>query len=364
MKGFARKAAGLMTALLAVAGVVCVGMRIPAGTGQKAADAAAGFILPAGNADALFHEEEEDDDTVSSNRKTPSATAPSGAGTPDRTASSGVPASSASQPASSSTSASAVSQTQNGKILELTIGNSGTKVGNFWVKNSTEKHTSINFVSELAKKLPFQIQRNSSSPQVLIYHTHTTECYGVARSTDLTKTVCAVGDKIAAALESAGIKTLHDKTVHDYPAYDGSYGRSQATMTKDLKAYPSIRVTLDIHRDAMHRTDGTELKPVVLVNGKKAAQLMILSGCDDDGSLGFPNWEQNLRLALRLQKQVTNSCPGLARPLDFCARRYNEHMTTGSLLIEVGTDANTLGEAEYSGTLLGKALAQVLNGSA
>jgi len=80
MKGFARKAAGLMTALLAVAGVVCVGMRIPAGAGQKAADAAAGFILPAGNADALFHE--EDDDTVSSNRKTPSATAPSGAGTP------------------------------------------------------------------------------------------------------------------------------------------------------------------------------------------------------------------------------------------------------------------------------------------
>ena len=102
------------------------------------------------------------------------------------------------------------------------------------------------------------------------------------------------------------------------------------------------------------------LKPVAVVNGKKAAQLMILAGCDDDGTLGFPNWQQNLRLALRLQQQLSSDWPGVARPLDFCARRYNEDMTAGSLLIEVGTDANALSEAQYTGELLGSSLARVL----
>lgn len=362
MKGIARKAAGLATALLTAAGVACIAVRIPAGFGGKAMGAAAEFILPAGNADMLFHEEEEDDGTASSGAAagTSSATS-SAAGTPGRKSSSAPAAPSG--PAS--TTASAVQQTQSGKTLELTIGNGGTQVGNFWVKNSTDRHQSLDLANELTRKPDFQIQKNSSAPQVLIYHTHTTESFGGnARSTDRTKSVCAVGDEIAAELERAGIKTLHDKTYHDYPAYNGSYDRSEATMKKDLAANPSIRVTLDIHRDAMHRDDGTALKPVVLADGKKAAQLMILAGCDDDGSLGFPNWEKNLRLALRLQKQITGSYPGLARPLDFCARRYNEHITTGSLLIEVGTDANTLDEAEYTGTLLGRSLAQVLNGLA
>jgi len=171
-----------------------------------------------------------------------------------------------------------------------------------------------------------------------------------------------VGDKIAEQLETAGIGVVHDKTVHDYPAYDGSYDRSLATMQKNLKQYPSIKVTLDIHRDAMHRDDGTMLKTTAVVGGKKAAQVMILSGCDDDGTLGFPNWEYNLRLALRIQNQLAKDAPGLARPLDFCARRYNENVTKGSLLIEIGTDANTLDEAKYSGTLVGQSLAKVLQG--
>jgi stage II sporulation protein P len=113
----------------------------------------------------------------------------------------------------------------------------------------------------------------------------------------------------------------------------------------------------------MHRDDGTRLKSTMLVGGKKAAQMMVLAGCDDDGTLGFPNWECNLRLALRLQNVLSTNYPGLARPLDFCARRYNEDMTKGSLLIEIGTDANTLDESKYTGNLLGQALAQVLGSS-
>ena len=351
MKQLGRSTAVVAAAVLTVVGCCCAVTRLPAGAGGKTAAAAAGFIIPAGNTDGFFSEDEQDG--TGSAPKTPasSAGAVSGAGT----------ASSAAQTPSSGQQSPSSDEVENGKVLELSVGNSGTQVGDFWVKNSTDKHKTIDFAKELAEAPAVKIQKNSTAPQVLIYHTHTTESYDcVARSTDLTKSVCAVGDRIAEQLQAAGIGVLHDKTVHDYPAYDGSYDRSIVTMQNDIKKYPGIQVTLDIHRDAMHRDDGTMLKTTSVVGGRKAAQLMVLAGCDDDGTLGFPNWECNLRLALRLQKQLAVDAPGLARPIDFCARRYNENVTKGSLLIEIGTDANTLGEAEYSGTLLGQSLAKVL----
>lgn len=353
MKQLGRSTAVVAAAVLTVVGCCCAVTRLPAGTGGKTAAAAAGFIIPAGNTDGFFSEEEQDG--TGSAPKTPasSAGAVSGAGT----VSSVSPSPSSGQPSPSS------AVVENGKVLELSVGNAGTQVGDFWVKNSTDKHKTIDFAKELAEAPAVKIQKNSTAPQVLIYHTHTTESYDcVARSTDLTKSVCAVGDRIAEQLQAAGIGVLHDKTVHDYPAYDGSYDRSIVTMQNDMKKYPGIQVTLDIHRDAMHRDDGTALKTTTVIDGKKAAQIMIISGCDDDGTLKYPNWEYNLRLALRFQKALSDTYPSLARPLDFTARKYNEDITKGSLLIEIGTDVNTLDEAEYSGELLGKVLAQVLGG--
>jgi stage II sporulation protein P len=206
-----------------------------------------------------------------------------------------------------------------------------------------------------------KIQKNGK-PQVLIYHTHTTEAFeGVTRTTDKTQSVCAVGDEIAKQLQAVGIGVVHDTTYHDYPVYNGSYSRSLVTMQKLLKQYPSIQVTIDLHRDAMTRSDGTRLKPTAVVDGKKAAQVMIISGCDDNGDLGFPDWEYNFRLAVRLQKSMADLYPNLARPLNFCARRYNENVTHGSLLVEIGTHANTLEESVYGGELFGKALAKTLS---
>ncbi|WP_416201233.1 MAG: Stage II sporulation protein P [Thermocaproicibacter melissae] len=356
MKEMGRKAPIFAAAALALLGSFCVAVRIPKGTGGKAAAVAAGFILPAGNTDEFFRQEEEDGTGIPE----PPSSVPQSAPTSSVSQKVSSRVSPSSAPSASSKSSSVV---LNNKVLEVSAANGGTQVGNFWVKNATEKHKSVDFAKELTQATGIKIAKDSKAPQVLIYHTHTTESYDcTARTTDLTKTVCAVGDKIAEQLETAGIGVVHDKTVHDYPAYDGSYDRSLATMQKNLKQYPSIKVTLDIHRDAMHRDDGTMLKTTAVVGGKKAAQVMILSGCDDDGTLGFPNWEYNLRLALRIQNQLAKDAPGLARPLDFCARRYNENVTKGSLLIEIGTDANTLDEAKYSGTLVGQSLAKVLQG--
>ncbi len=210
-----------------------------------------------------------------------------------------------------------------------------------------------------------------SEPQVLIMHTHTTESFEPYvreafdanfnyRTTDSSKNMVMVGDAIAAQLEAAGIAVIHDDTIHDYPSYTGSYERSGATVRAILEANPSIKVVLDIHRDAIGG-DGVISQPVAEIEGKKAAQVMIISGCDD-GTMGMPNYMQNFRFACLLQQQMESDYPTLTRPILFDYRKYNQNLTTGSLLIEVGSHGNTLEQAEYAGELIGKSLARTLSG--
>lgn len=221
-----------------------------------------------------------------------------------------------------------------------------------------------------SKFLPdFKIVLNSE-PQVLIMHTHTTESYEPytrdfydssfhSRTTDNSKNVVAVGDKIEAELKAAGISVIHDKTVHDYPSYNGSYQRSEITVRNILKKYPSIKVVLDVHRDAIQAQDGVRSAPVEKINGKQAAQIMIISGCDD-GTMNMPNYMKNFRLSSLLQQQLESDYPGLTRPVLFDYRKYNQDLTTGSILLEMGSHGNSLDEALYSGELMGKALAKSL----
>ena len=132
-------------------------------------------------------------------------------------------------------------------------------------------------------------------------------------------------------------------------------------MQKNLEAYPTIQITVDLHRDAFgEEGDGTRYKPVTEIDGRSAAQIMILTGCDLEEDPLFPDWRENLHLALRLQQKGESLFPGLFRPLNFTQRNYNLHATHGSLLIEVGTEVNTLAEAKYSGRLLGETILAVL----
>lgn len=220
--------------------------------------------------------------------------------------------------------------------------------------------------------LPFSVKVDSDEPQVLIMHTHTTEGYAEAdgwvdpanngRTTDTAANMAAVGAELAAVLNAAGICTVQDTTLHDYPSYNGSYGRSRVTVEEWLAAYPSICIVLDVHRDAIE-TDGTRIKPTALIDGQKAAQLMIISGADD-GTMGMPEFRQNLRFAAALQSAVEGAYPGLTRPVLFDYRNYNQQLTTGSLLLEIGGHGNTLEEAKYTARLVGQALAALLHGNA
>jgi len=215
----------------------------------------------------------------------------------------------------------------------------------------------------------FEIERNGE-PQVLIMHTHATESYEPyerdffdssfnSRTTDPTKNMIAVGNRIAEELEAAGIGVLHDETLHDYPSYNGSYDRSRETVQKYLEEYPSIKIVLDVHRDAIERDSGERIAPVAEIEGKNAAQVMIISGCDD-GTMDMPNYMKNFRFAALLQNQLENDWNGLTRPVLFDYRKYNQDLTTGSILIEVGGHANSIEQAVYSGELIGKSLVNCL----
>ena len=223
-----------------------------------------------------------------------------------------------------------------------------------------------------------KLDLTADGPQVLVYHTHATESFepydsdvydtrNTWRSTDEDENMIAVGEELCAAMEAHGIRVIHDTTLHDYPSYNGSYERSAATINGYLERYPSICVALDIHRDAIQREE-TLVKPVTVIDGEKVAQLMIVAGCDDNGSLNIPTWKDNLRFGARIQDAIESKYPGLCRPLFFTNRKYNQHLTNASLLLEVGSHGNTLEEAKRCGRMAGDAigayLAELLNSAA
>lgn len=255
-------------------------------------------------------------------------------------------------------------------VNEFTITQGNQGFGNVQIKNTSS--TQIDIRKELESKLGFAIE-DTDEPQVLIYHTHTSESFLTydtgyfyesfyPRTTDTSQNICAVGEEISKQLNAAGIRTIHDTTLHDYPSYNGAYDRSYETVSSYLEKYPSIKVTLDIHRDGIG-TDTQKTKPVFTADGKKAAQIMILSGYNSDDWEGFKDWEYNLRFALRIQKTAGEMYPGMVRPLNFSDFMYNMNINTGSLLIEMGAESNTLEEVRYSGYLLGRVLAEVLKKS-
>ena len=236
------------------------------------------------------------------------------------------------------------------------------------VRNCTDVPNST-LVSESTKELPFKLDKNSDKPQVLIYHTHTTESFEpyardfydssfYSKTTDMTKNIVSVGDNICKQLDAAGVTYVHDTLVHDYPSYNEAYASSRKTVQEILKKYPSIKIVLDVHRDGIQREDGTRIAPVVQIGGRQAAQIMIISGCDD-GTMGMPNYLLNFRLASRLQSQIESDWNGLTRPVLFDYRHYNQDLTTGSLLIEVGSHGNSIDQAQYSGELIGKSIAKL-----
>lgn len=260
--------------------------------------------------------------------------------------------------------------TKAGNIKPITYGkkNATSTFGCVSVKNTT-KTKSLNIEKVLAQTPDLQID-DITQPSVLIFHTHTSEGYEMierewyakgypGRSNNPALNIVRVGSEISKCLTEAGYTVIHDKVIHD-DTYGTAYEHSGKSVQKYLEEYPSIQIVLDVHRDAIHLDSGDKIKPVAEINGKKAAQIMIITGAQEGKITEFPDWEQNLCFTLHLQKQCEQMYPGLMRPVLFSPRKYNMYMSHCNVLLEMGSDVNTLDEAVYSGRLVAQALAEMM----
>lgn len=209
-------------------------------------------------------------------------------------------------------------------------------------------------------------------PQILIVHSHGSEAYSQNdgdlyqesdsfRTTDCAHNVVRVGEEMAEVFRAHGFQVVHDTNLYDYPAYNGAYDRSQAAVKDWLAKYPTIRIILDVHRDALVGTDGAIYKLISQENGKKVAQVMLVVGTDSGGA-SHPGWADNLALAVRLQKELISDYVSLARPIALRSSSYNQELSPGSLLVEVGGHGNTLTEALDGARLFAESVSQVLSG--
>lgn len=203
-----------------------------------------------------------------------------------------------------------------------------------------------------------------NNSNIVIYHTHTCESYtpsqmfdyqmtGNYRTTDINYSVARVGEELKKFLEPYGFNIIHDTTLNDYPAYTGSYNRSLKVVENVLNQNNSD-IVIDLHRDAVG--SNSNYAPMVKIGEEYAAQLMFVIGTDG-GGLEHPNWQQNLKLAIKIQQKANEMYPGLFRPIILRNSRYNQHVAKGAFIIEVGATGNTL---EQSITSM-KYLAQIMN---
>ena len=240
-----------------------------------------------------------------------------------------------------------------------------TIAGGLKIKNETKYDLSVSKFLNAGPSIKLQ----AGKPQILIIHTHSSEAYAPAgldkyedsdtnRTEDKRYSVIRVGDELTDILEKSGLSVIHDREIYDYPSYTGSYARSGEAVEKHLKEYPTIKIVIDLHRDALGAGD-VVYKTMAEEDGVCASQVMLLTGTDESG-LKHPNWRENLKLALYLQDAVSKAHPTLMRPVDVVPQRYNQQLSTGSLLVEVGSSGNTLQEALAGVRLFGNAAGPAL----
>lgn len=250
-------------------------------------------------------------------------------------------------------------------IKETTITKGNENISGIEINNETSYDLSGGFIYD-----PPEVTKD---PLVLIIHTHTSESYRPTddyyyvpedndRTGDPAFNVLAVGEELTRSLNELGIPTIHDCTVCDYPSYNGSYKKMLLAAEEALLKYPSVKIVLDLHRDAMITGDGTKISTVSEVNGEKSAQVMFVVGTDANG-LYHPNWRSNYAFAAKLKQTADEKFPTLARPLNVRCERFNGHICPNEVLIEVGTNGNTLPEALVSARALSEVIASVIQDS-
>ena len=206
-------------------------------------------------------------------------------------------------------------------------------------------------------------QFTAGKPSILIYHTHTTECYrnedGITNSRDPERNVVAVGEAMAKVFRAAGYETIHITEIFNEPDFMSAYSTARKTVEKVLKENPTVQVVLDIHRDSISE-GGVDYYPVTEIEGGKAAQVMIVCGTDAKG-LDHPDWPKNFAYGLAVSRKMGELYGQLSRPVNLRRDRFNTHFTPYTLLLEVGSSANTLDQAKLGAECTARAMIALWN---
>lgn len=234
---------------------------------------------------------------------------------------------------------------------------SNSQYGNVKIKNETDY-----VLTEDMLKPDITIENKN----IVIFHTHSCESYtpsekyqynetGNYRTTDLNYTVVRVGTKLEEQLKQYNYNVIHSKDYHDYPSYNGSYTRSLKTVENILKDNPSD-IIIDLHRDAVGAR--SDYAPTVKIGDEEAAQIMFVIGTNA-GGLWHPNWNQNLKFAVKVQEKAEEMYPGLFKPIMLTKSRYNQHTGKYANIIEVGATGNTLDQCLNSMKYLAKVMDEI-----
>lgn len=237
----------------------------------------------------------------------------------------------------------------------------------------TESYTQIYNDIKIKNETDFELTDdvlNSSNLEIdtsniIIFHTHTCESYtssdeysytptGNFRTTDLNYSVARVGDKLTEYLTQYKYNVIHDKTYHDYPAYNGSYNRSLETVSNILET-TQADIIIDLHRDAIGSY--STYAPTVKIGEDECAQLMFVIGTNG-GGLNHPNWHSNLQFAVKVQEIANQLYPGLFKPIIVRNSRYNQHLGKAACIIEVGATGNTMEQCLNSMKYLSKVISE------
>ncbi len=212
---------------------------------------------------------------------------------------------------------------------------------------------------------PLQWELRGEEPTVLILHTHTTESYtkngetyaetASWRTADEEYNMLCIGARLKDKLAERGIVAIQDRETHDYPSYNGSYIDARGSIQAYLEAYPTIRLVLDLHRDASSGSGG-QMRTAATVGGVSSAQLMVVIGGNHE------NYEENLSVGLKLHAMLERQHPGITRPLQIRGAKYNQDLFSGALLIEVGAAGNTRQEALTAAEALAEAIGGLAGG--
>ena len=233
----------------------------------------------------------------------------------------------------------------------------------------TSEYNGVKIKNETDYKLTKEIltpEIDINTENILIFHTHTCESYtesekykykqtGNYRTTDKNYTVVNVGRELDRQLQSYGYKVIHDETYHDYPSYSGSYSNSYKTVTNLLEENKNTDIVIDLHRDAIG--DNT-YAPTVKIGDEYAAQLMFVMG--GNISKEHPNWQQNLKFAVKIQEKANEMYPGLFKPIILRDASYNQQTAKAACIIEVGATGNTMEQALTSMKYLAKVISEAL----